>query len=386
MTDDVFTEYSNTKDAAEQKGLDAFDDYVDRGKEVKCPNCGGNMEFDPETQGLKCSHCGTKLDIEERVKANEIGIEQAFKHAEKWDKAVVVRCENCGAKIVIEANEVAKKCPYCGTSQIKKSDEMVGLKPNAVYPFTVSKAQAELLAKKWARRKLFAPRKFKKTIEANNFHGVYEPGFTFDSATSSTYEGTIGETRTRTVGSGKDRHTETYIHWKHVKGSIEHDFDDVTISASNGDVERIFSKLQPYPIDNIKAYEKKYLAGFKANHYQKDIKTCWQEAKSVMDGAIRKMILSRYDCDVVEYLNVWTTHEDVTYKYVLYPVYRLNYHFKKKDYNVSVNGETGKVYGKTPVSPVRVVIAVVLAALAVVGLLLLVTGGDLTNLIDFFTS
>jgi hypothetical protein len=53
---------------------------------------------------------------------------------------------------------------------------------------------------------------------------------------------------------------------------------------------------------------------------------------------------------------------------MLVPVYSLIYRFKKKNYNVKVNGTTGKVKGKTPVSPIRVIIAVLLG-IGIVGLL-----------------
>ncbi|MBO4572864.1 MAG: hypothetical protein J5762_03780 [Clostridia bacterium] len=376
MPDEIFEGYgAPNQTAANNEGRDAFDDTVERGKEVKCPNCGGNMVFDTETQSLKCEHCGTVDKFARSDDVKEIDIEKAFDSAEKWEKTVVVRCENCGAKIVIGSDEVAKECPYCGTSQIKRTEEISGIKPNAVYPFILNGDVAEQYAKKWAKRRIFAPHKFKKSIEAKNFHGVFEPGFTFDSDTCSRYSGSLGETRTRVVGSGKDRHTETYIHWKHVSGTFVHFFDDVTISATNASGD--FSRLLPFKRDSIKVYEKKFLAGFQANHYSRDIHRCWGDAKSIMDDKIKKMILDEYNCDTVgSDFRVTTSHRSVTYKYVLYPVYRLNYNYGNKSYPVAVNGQTGTVSGKTPISPVRVVIAVVLGICAAVALYLLYSNGN----------
>ena len=38
---------------------------------AKCPACGGTMAFNPQTQSLKCEHCGT----EERIDKN-YGVEE----------------------------------------------------------------------------------------------------------------------------------------------------------------------------------------------------------------------------------------------------------------------------------------------------------------------
>ncbi len=356
-SDGVFDVDKNDLD----EGKSDFDDSVDRGKEVKCPNCGGNMAFDPQTQSLKCGHCETSIDIDKNKQINEISIVDAFNQAEKWEKATVVRCENCGAKVVIDNDEVSTVCPYCGTSQIKKTDEIVGLLPNAVFPFAKTSGEAELCAKKWAKSRFFAPRNFKKSIEAKNIHGVFEPGFTFDSISLSAYEGRIGDIKTRTVGSGKNRHVQTYTQWRRIKGTYGMSFDDVTVVASSKIDQEKFDSIMPFDNATMCKYEKRFLAGYHANHYDKDIKNCWGTAKKKMDNSIRSGILSQYHHDVVDYLNVSTTFTNVTYKYVLYPIYRLNYKFKGKEYPISVNGTTGKVIGKTPLSFWKILFVTLLA-------------------------
>ena len=83
------------------------------------------------------------------------------------------------------------------------------------------------------------------------------------------------------------------------------------------------------------------------------------------------MILGQYVYDCVGYLNVSTSHENVTYKYVMLPVWVGNYTYGRKLYNFYVNGTTGKVAGKRPVSPWKV-LGLVFAGLALAaGLFLL---------------
>ena len=70
-------------------------------------------------------------------------------------------------------------------------------------------------------------------------------------------------------------------------------------------------------------------------------------------------------------MNVSTIHEGVTYKYVMLPIYVGNFNYRKKLYNFYVNGETGKVVGKTPKSPLRILFAVLCGLAVIVGVALL---------------
>ena len=132
------------------------------------------------------------------------------------------------------------------------------------------------------------------------------------------------------------------------------------IASNSNFTQTDLDGLAPFDTAQACVYESKYLSGFVADGYQVDLEYCWNGAKRAMDSAIRADIRSRLHCDVVDYLNVSTTHSGVTYKYLLLPVYTLVYRYKKKNYTVRVNGSTGKVKGQTPISAIRVIIAVLL--------------------------
>ena len=88
-----------------------------------------------------------------------------------------------------------------------------------------------------------------------------------------------------------------------------------------------------------------------------------------MNAGIRNAILSGYNYDVVSYLNVNTTFNNIKYKYVLIPIWIGTYKYSNKSYRFISNGETGKITGKLPVSVVKVSI-LVLIILAVVAVLM----------------
>ena len=322
---------------------------------VKCPGCGANMVFDPITQTLKCDHCGTIEDFSKSKNVKEIDILDSLKERENWDKeSSVYRCDNCGAVVVLSAHDVAQNCPYCGTGHIVKSTELAGLKPNAVYPFSITKEEGLNKAKLWAKKRFFAPRAFKKNLLVDNIQGVYEPCFTFDSFTYSTYQGRIGKRHTRVVGSGKNRRTETYIVWRRISGTFVYNFDDVTVNTSSSYTQKELNKLMPFDNEKLSVYEQEFLLGYMARRHEKSVSDSWEEAKDMMDATLKRLILNQYDHDVVDYINISTSHDRVTYKYVLLPIYNLVFNHKKKTYKVHVNGNTGKTTGKTPVSPLKV--------------------------------
>lgn len=346
---------------------------------IKCSACGANMKFDPDSQTLYCEHCDSRQKFGEGTTAEEQDIRFAMSSGNVWDReeTSVFRCENCGAEVVLNKNETAKTCPFCGTSHVQKAEELSGLKPNAVLPFLFGAKQAIDYAKAWAKRKFYAPRKFKKSLSADKVNGVYMPCFTFDSCTSSVYHARLGERHTRVVGSGKNRRVETYTVYFNVSGTYSWQFDDVLISAGSKINQKNVDALSPYDTNLSKTYEEEYLLGFMAYHYDKDLQSCWDSAKNVMDASLKRQILSGYRYDVVDYFNISTTHQNVTYKYVMLPVYVSNFKYNKKLYNFYVNGTTGKVAGKTPVSPWKVLLTVlgVCAVIGGIALIVYLSGG-----------
>ena len=341
---------------------------------VKCSGCGANMEFDPNTQSLACPHCGNVVQFDTNKSACEIDLGKGLSDDAVWqsNQATVFTCDNCGAQVVLNQSQTASECPFCGTPHVQKSEELTGLKPNAVLPFTFDSDKALQHSKEWAKKQFFAPNDFKKNLRPDNIKGVYAPSFTFDSCTSSSYVGRIGKTYTRSVGSGKNRRTETYTVWRDICGNHYDRFDDVLISSGSKIDQDKINKLAPFYTNTAKLFDEQYLLGFMAYKYDYELNDCWGNAKKLVDKAIERTILSKYSYDKVAYLNVSTMHQSVTYKYVMLPVYVGSYKYAKKSYNFYVNGNTGKVWGKTPLSFWKIFFTVILCLAVVVGLGLLI--------------
>ncbi len=346
----------------------------------KCPSCGANMVYSPETHGLKCPYCGEGVKLEENDFCEEKDANFLFDNSvATWSKETrVFRCTNCGATTVIARSEISKECPFCGTSNVVECEEMSGMRPDAVLPFLLTKEQAKERVVGWAKKKVFAPSKFKKSVKPEGMHGNYSPAFTFDADTYTEYEGVLGRYYyvTKTV-DGKQL-TERRVEYFPISGTHKRSFDDVLVQAADNIRQKTLNDLQPYDTNNSQKYSEDYLYGFTATQYNRDGKACWKVARNIMYDNVKEQILSGYVYDEICSFDANMHCKNVTYKYVLLPMYIGHYGFKKKIYNFFVNGRNGKVAGKVPISPLKVgsLVIGILGAIALIVYLFVTYGGD----------
>lgn len=368
-SDDLFGFDEESAPAAQAAPEGAENEEVENKTSVtKCPACGANMVYDSESGKLYCEHCGTTTDIDSKS-AEEQDFERLMREDNSWGAEThVFRCENCGAREVLGKGEIVKTCPFCGTSNIVATDELSGLKPNAVVPFRVGKEQAGESVRKWARGRWLSPGKFRKSAKPDKLAGIYVPAFSFDSHTESNYVATLGRyyyvTRRVNGRTVRDRRIRYFT----VRGHYSMGFDDVLVSASDKIDGKSMSGLRSFDTNASREYTQEYLSGYSASQYTRDGLTCWEDAKNIMRGRVRAAVLSGYSYDVVSSFNLSMRCSDITYKYLLIPIYVGHCSWRKKLYNFFVNGVNGAVTGKAPTSPLKVTGLVVLGIAVIVGL------------------
>lgn len=334
---------------------------------TKCASCGGDFKFDPKTGTLKCSNCNNFVPLKLQV-AKENDYLEASINEKAWNgETKQIRCKACGAVDIMRKGDFADVCPYCGSPNIVDSSKGAGLKPDGIMPFSITKEEAEKFFMHKAKKSFWAPSDFKKSVQIDKIKSIYTPVFTFDSKTLTTYEGRLGkdeEVRRRDV-DGTWR-TETETRWFNVSGTIRHFFDDEIIAAGQMVSAGALKELEPYNSNAAVEFDPLFLSGATANTYKKDLKTSFSQAKQSMEKQVSQMILKKHDANRVAKLDLKMDCIDTKYKYLLLPVYISGYRYKEKNYNIYVNGTTGKVAGKLPVSKGKVW-AAVLAGLAAVG-------------------
>ena len=346
----------------------------------KCPACGGTMDFDPKTWKLLCAYCGATVEIEKDLpdRAEELDFSEAENKASRdWgmEKRIII-CESCGAETVYDASTVSGECPYCGSNQVMESGDESTMAPGGVCPFQIPEEDAKGRFSAWIKKKLFCPSDVKKTAKAGKMRGIYLPYWTFDTETHSTYTARYG--KTRTVRRGKE--TKTVTDWYHTSGRYQKFINDELICATNKHDSGMLSGIEPFNTEKNVVYKPEYMAGFASERYSVGLSDAWKDAQSEIHRELERDIDTKirreHFADRVSGLHVKTSYHDIKYKYLMLPVWMSTFKYKNKLYHFMVNGQTGKVSGKTPISPIRVAIAIFLGIVAVGLLAALLMAGE----------
>ncbi len=354
---------------------------TDRATDKKCPQCGGVMDFDPKLGQLHCPYCDYTQDIGQGPEFAEeldfLSAEQTGNH--DWGVATkTVLCKSCGASLIYDVMQTAAECAYCGSNQVMEAGVENTLSPGGVLPFVLDQGAASGRFQKWLKGKLFCPKAAKEQAKADQFKGVYLPYWTFDAQTETDYTARYGIVKTR---RHKDR-TETYTVWHPTGGHYSRFINDQLVIATDRHDPSILRQINPFATDKALAYRPEYIAGFLSERYTKGLKDGWETAKGsiayTLENEISNSIRSEYRADKVDSYRANTGYRNVTYKYLLLPIWISSFRYRDKVYHFMVNGQTGKVGGKAPISPWRVLIAILIAAALLLGLYALFSGGDVS--------
>lgn len=345
----------------------------------KCPACGGTMDFDPSTGGLHCPYCDyteeIKIDTEVPEKAQELDFASAELTGNcDWGVAQkTVTCKSCGATSVYDALEVASECPYCGSNQVMEANDISTLAPNGVVPFRITVKQAGENFTNWIKKKWYIPRAAKQSAEADSFKGIYLPYWTFDADTHTTYTGKYGIEHTHT---DKDGNSHTTTSWHNTSGEFTHFINDELVSGSTSHDNSIMSMIEPFDTEDNKAYKPEYLAGYAAERYSVGIKDAWEKAKQFIQGKLRTLIESKIikenRADSAKDVVMQTTYSNITYKYLMLPMYISSFTYNGTVYQFMVNGQSGKVGGHYPISKLKVFLTFLIIA-AIIALIYFAT-------------
>lgn len=299
----------------------------------KCKNCGGNTVYSPAKETMYCPQCDS-LDSHEKISSN-----------------IMTECANCGAPLEIGEYTSALRCSHCGSYIILEERVEGEFEPEFVLPFKVSKNEVVGSLKHEFKRRIFTPSAFLSHSSLEKMEGIYVPFFMYDYHSDIHYEGK--GVRVRTWQSGNTEYTERSYY--SVERDIKVDFDKIPVDASEKMDDRIMDLMEPYEYQALINFKEQFLSGFEGERYNQSAEELKQRAKDKVNQD-SKMILQ----DALSgYTTMMDSKENIALKelgqhYALLPVWRYQFDFRGKSYLFHVNGQTGKIIGKTPVSMKRV--------------------------------
>lgn len=302
------------------------------------------MAFDSDSGNLNCSSCGHQDDI---ATFDDTYIIKEFVQEETKE----YHCDNCGAVVLTDSDTTATSCSFCGAGVVL-ADRLSGeLAPAKVIPFKISKSQAQEAFRKWCKNGRFTPHGFMTADRIKNITGMYVPFWIYDLESDIKVEA-VG-TKVRTYTRGDYIYTETKYY------DIYRDLDlfhrKVPVDASEKMNDEMMDKLEPYHYTDLVEFKMPYLTGFLAEKYNYDDKELLPRAKAKISSYIQSYLHSTMS----GYSSVSKKREHIATKqvngfYVLFPVWMVYYDYDKQEHTFAMNGQTGKVVGKPPISKGKV--------------------------------
>ena len=328
--------------------------------QYKCPDCGSDLSFDSSTGMLHCDSCGHNEPIDNLDTQGDSTIET--EPNENWDNvhehatfghtdAKEYFCMNCGAMLYTDPDTTATTCSFCG-APVVLADRLQGhLAPAKVIPFSISKEQAQAAFKKWCKNGRFAPKDFKVADRIKSITGMYVPFFLYDLNGL----GELNATCTKVSSFPKGDYIYTETKYYNVYRNVDLNYLKIPCDASEKMQDDMMDRLEPFDYSNLKDFEMPYLAGYIAEKYNYDDKALFprvrKRAEEYVDRYMRDTIQG-YDSTRINSEHINVQPKD-TY-YTLLPVWMVCYDYKDGEHNFAMNGQTGKIVGKPPISIKRV--------------------------------
>ncbi len=349
-------------------------------KSYKCPSCGSDITFNPTIQKWTCSSCKSDYSKQELDNffdnKNLAGVASSFlsdsadnSHIENMSS---YNCSNCGGEIIAEDTLVATFCPYCKSPSIIKSKLQGEFNPDYILPFTISEQESREIYQKYIKKKLFAPREFVNKNVIDEIKGIYAPFWLFDVDIKGDITGE-GIIITRWSDEDYDYVKKDYYDFERAG---ENYYSKIPVDSATKMDDELMRYIEPYDYSTMRKFSMDYMSGFFAERFDVPISECQPVAEERAEEFFTARLMDTVDMYDIKSLDAKNFNiRDTKNSYAMLPVYYIANNYKGEMCDFMINGQTGKVYGRPPISIPRAVGFTMLVFF--VSYLILVLGGTI---------
>lgn len=269
-------------------------------------------------------------------------------------------CPQCSALIEMPPERLATTCPYCRTPLVVSEASELGdlARPDLVAPFVVTREQAGNRLAQHLRARVWAPEIVRRDSVPDKIEGLLLPFWVHAGVARSQWHARVGLYYYRTVRRNGKTTRERETEWFESDGTHVAQFEGHLVSASKGLSEAEANLLEPFDIGQARAYQPSIVAGWIAEFPTVTREQAEPVARVELHGAQQAAIARFIAADTVSGVTNNTILEDVTVRLALLPAWIATHRSRGIVLRLLVNGQTGEVVGKIPVSRVKVGLAV----------------------------
>ncbi len=295
-------------------------------------------------------------------------------------------CQSCGATLTLREHERTAVCPFCASPAVVEKPSSENPDPTFVVGFVLDQPRASQRVRQWIKRRGWFAHGGLASAVVQETRGVYLPAYLYGAVADSDYEAEIGENYTTTeTYTTTDSKGNTVVRtrvvvkteWRHLAGRHSCYLVDVVVTASRGLSNAELEAVEPFDLGAIRRYDPALFSGWIAEEPSIVFEKCRELAHSEGTESVGRKLARFMPGDSHRGLRFETRVHDEILHLVSLPIwiFALRYDPNKPPIRVTVNGQTGKVGGAIPLSPIKITIAVILGLLLVLAIVLIVRGG-----------
>ena len=305
-----------------------------------CPRCGELVYYDEILDKLVCRHCGGAFDKVTRELKYSFDIRDNEEAGLSEKKLKEYMCKCCGTTVVTHESTTPTHCAFCGAEELQSQDLTRQFRPDSYIPFRVTRDEAIRKFKEFAAGMKYVPKSFATEATLSKVTGVYIPFWLID--TDNHLKIRASATRTNGADAGKRFDIE-----------VEHDYKlmGIPFDGGKGINDTLMEAMEPYDYRELRPYDPVCLKGYLAERF--DIKPLDMTERILFRLYTYSNQAPSHICK--DYTNIDIKQNDsgvndIKQRYVLLPMWFLNYEYEGIKYSFAVNGQTGEVDGDMPVA------------------------------------
>ena len=138
-------------------------------------------------------------------------------------------------------------------------------------------------------------------------------------------------------------------------------------------------RILPFRLSEVVNFDPRLMVGWEAEIYNLEVDDGYHQAENIMDYKLRNMCSAQLGGDTQRNLHVTNQKCGQTFKHIVLPIWLCSYYYNNKLYHFTINGQTGKVYGKKPYSWWKIGFAVLMVVAFIAGVVFLAESGVLSR-------